>query len=447
MNRRTFLKVLGGATAGAAAFTTPLWRAAADNASSDEFFIVVHASGGWDVTVGLDPRYTPVGIINPASTNNVDPNPLRLWKNATTPLDGGGYSYQPVLPPGPSPLAFGPGIGDMLRHYDRMTVVNGLNMATVAHADGVAFSLTGRHLAGSRPVQSSIDTMVADALGTTQLFPAVSVNVASSFVGNLDRRAVPLTVNGLSTVAASLGRSTVYDTVDERDAVTALLSQEAMDLGLVSADPTVMNGFGVQLDGLRNMDKQNLLSIFTDAGLRGLYPSFNYNVPVASTAAFAVEAMKRNVVRCVAFSYGSFDTHGTNYRQQPLTQQNLFDTLAVLIDYLDATPHPTKMGDRLSDHVHLILVSDFCRTPNINLSGGRDHYPNNSALVVSPKWKQNFVYGKADDEQLLPLPAGTFSDGVRAVAPPDLLATFLAGVGIDPHKYLRDGEVVKDLLA
>jgi hypothetical protein len=32
------------------------------------------------------------------------------------------------------------------------------------------------------------------------------------------------------------------------------------------------------------------------------------------------------------------------------------------------------------------------------------------------------------------------------MAPPDVLATFLAAFGIDHRKYMRDGEVVKELL-
>jgi hypothetical protein len=77
---------------------------------------------------------------------------------------------------------------------------------------------------------------------------------------------------------------------------------------------------------------------------------------------------------------------------------------------------------------------------------GRDHYPNNSALVISPKFRPNFVFGRTDVEQLLPAPVKRFTDGERAIAPPDLLATFVSAFAIDPRKYMRDGEVVPELL-
>jgi hypothetical protein len=77
---------------------------------------------------------------------------------------------------------------------------------------------------------------------------------------------------------------------------------------------------------------------------------------------------------------------------------------------------------------------------------GRDHYPNNSALVISPRFKGNFAFGKSDPEQLLPTPSRAFTNGTRAIAPPDLLATFLSAFGVQPRKYMRDGEIVPELL-
>lgn len=452
MNRRSFLTAIASASA-ATALTHPVLRAFADEgAVKDQFFIFIHAAGAWDVTGGLDPRNERKGLIEPGSTNTIDIAPLRLWKSLTSPLDGmngaSGYSFELVRPAGSSPLVFGPGIGDLLRHYRRLTVINGIAMNTVSHQDGTTFSATGRHLAGTRPVASSIDTMMADSLGRDQILPAVSINFPSAFVGReLDRRAVPLSISGIGTLAASLRRSTSYESETARDGVTALLSQEAQDLTGMSADPEVMRGMQLQYEALRRMNREKLLEVFTDSFLRTKYPNFKYATMGASVnAAFALECMSRNIARCVSFSYGSFDTHFTNYRNQILLQQNLFDLIAILVDYLDALPHPTKPTSKLSEHTHLMLVSDFCRTPGINLSGGRDHYPNNSSLIISPRFRGNTVYGQSDPEQLLPLPVGNFSDGKRPVSPPDILSTFVQAMGTDPRRYLRDGEVVKELL-
>jgi hypothetical protein len=451
MNRRNFVQsILGGSAA--AALGMPLYRAfAGPEVASDEYFLFIHAQGAWDVTVGLDPRNERSGLIEPGSTNTIDINPLRRWQSRTTPLDGSssmsGYSFELVKPPTGS-LVFGPAIGDLLRHADRLTVVNGIAMNTVSHQDGTAYSATGRHLAGSKTVAPSIDTMMANSFGVSQLLPAVSINFPSSFVGQgLDRRAVPLSISGIGTLAASLRRATLYESAATRDGVTALLSQEAMDLANLSANPDVMNGMYLQYEGLRRMNRENLVDLFTDAYLRNKYPRFAYPTMSASVnAAFALESLARNATRCVSFAYGSFDTHFTNYRNQALLQQNLFDLLAVLLDYLDAMPHPVKMGAKLADHTHILVVSDFCRTPNINAALGRDHYPNNSALIISPKFRGNLSFGQADAEQLLPVPVKTFSDGKRALTPPDVLATFVSAMGAAPRQYLRDGEPIAEIL-
>ena len=452
-SRRRFLQVLAGASAAGAAMQFPLQAFADPPNGSDEFFLFIHAAGAWDVMLGLDPRNERRGLIEPPNTDVLDITALDRWNDVA--LDGDTRSFELVRPTG-SNITFGPAIGELGNFYDRVTVVNGLAVNTVSHPDGTVFAATGRHLSGGRAPESSIDTLLGNEFGRDKLFPVVSMNFPSWFVGaNLDRRAMPLRTGSVDTVGRSLSRSNLNTYDADRDAVTALLSREATELAARQQFPEVFNGMGLQYEGLRRMLASNLRSVFDGTALAAMYPTL---VPTAAgaryrffqtgavNAAFAVEAMKRNVVRCVSFSMGSFDTHNTNYRNQAMLQQELFAVIARLIRTLDSTPHPTITTDRLSEHTHILVVSEFCRTPQINLSGGRDPYPNGSALVVSPAFRSNFVYGSSDPDQLLPRPSGMFTDGMRAIAPPDLLATMLGAFGVDPRRYMRDGEVVRALL-
>ena len=334
---------------------------------------------------------------------------------------------------------------------DRLTVINGLAMNTVAHPDGQLFSTTGRHPQGGRVAASSIDTMLSNELGRDQLLPTVSVRFPSAYVGaDLDRRVVPLAIDDVGSIARTVTRAQQYDANPERDLVTAMLSEEARDLAKRSTYPDVLDGLALQYEGVRHMLDSHLQDVFTTGGLQKAHPELNYTRRftrgAAVNAAFAVESIKRNLVRCVSFAVGGFDTHGNNYRTQAQLQQETFELVALLVKSLDRTPHPLVQGHKLSEHTHILVVSDFCRTPQVNLALGRDHYPNNSALVVSPRFRSNFVFGKTDLEQLLPAPVKKFADGERAIAPPDLLATFVSAFGVDPRKYMRDGEVVKELL-
>jgi hypothetical protein len=444
MQRRTFLQLVGAGSAALAA--RPLF-AATQAAPADQFFIFIHASGGWDVTLWADPRNEKKGLVDPASTENTDLAALTHWKS--TKLEGDVDTFT-ILEAGA--LRFGPGIGDLIDHHDRLTVINGLAMNTVSHPDGTAFSCTGRHLAGGRSPAASIDVAITNELGTAQLLPDVAINFPAAYVGDhLDRRAIPLRIANAGVMAKSLARSDAYLKDGDRAAITALLADEAHDLAGHSVFPETFERLASQEEALPHLLGNELKTAFTPQALQAAYPELDYKAKNigggALGAAFAVEAMKRNLIRTIGFSLGGLDTHNQNYKQHAHTQQELFGTIATLVKLLDATPHPTRHGHKLADSTHILVFSDFCRTPQINLSGGRDHYPNNSALVISPRFVAGKTFGKTDHDQVLPADAGLeFSDGARPIAPPDLLATFLAAFAIDPRKYLRDGEVVKAML-
>jgi uncharacterized protein (DUF1501 family) len=437
--RRSFL--------GATALLTS--RALADPAVRDtEFFIFIHAAGGWDVTLWADPRNGRAGLVEPASTANTDTSAVRLWKDQA--LDGDVRTFALVEPRG-SRIVFGPGIGGLAELADRLCLINGLAMNTVSHPDGIAFSVTGRHLSGSRVSQPSVNTLLANELGLGQTFPSISLQFPSYYAGeHLDRRAAPLAIDRVGSIARVLSRAPRYLDANEAGGVTALLSSEAATLAGRSAYADVLQGMGLQYRALERMLGQGMQDIFDDGKLRTARPEFDYRArfqgAAAVNAAFAVEAMRRNVVRCVSFAMGGLDTHNGNYRQQALIQQELFDVVARLVRTLDATPHPTRASDKLADHTHILVTSEFCRTPQVNLAGGRDHYPNNSALVISPRFRGNTVLGKTDPEQVLPVATRRFADGERAMTPPDLLATFVSAFGVSPRKYFREGEVVPELL-
>jgi hypothetical protein len=448
-SRRTFLKVLTGAAAAGVATQIPLQAFADPPMGQNEFFIFIHASGAWDVMLWADPRNEERGLIDPPNTGVVDEEGIRNWTSA--PMAGDIMSFVPVRPSG-SNITFGPAIGNLRDLYDRVTLINGIAVNTVSHPDGTVFAATGRHLAGGRAAESSIDTIIANEFGRETLFPVISINFPSNLIGNtIDRRVTPLRAGNIATVGRSLTRSDLYTYPADRTAVTALLSQEATDIAQRQYHPEVFQGMSLQFNALREMLASNLQSVFTASTLQTAYPEFfrnrmTFQAGSAVNAAFAVEAMKRNKVRCVSFAMGGLDTHNSNYRTHALNQQEIFDTVAQLVRYLDMSPHPNLTGETLGAHTHILVVSEFCRTPQINLSGGRDHYPNGSALVISPLFRSNFVYGRSDPDQLLPLPSGRFSDGMRPIAPPDILATFASAFGIDPRRYMRDGEVVRELL-
>lgn len=443
--RRRFLQLVG---TGAAASLTggPLLRALADSSvRSDDYFILIHQAGGWDVMLWSDPRNQEAGLIDPPTTAVCNKNGITGWVDEA--IGNGLVSFKPLVR---GNYQYGPAMGSLVDLYDRLTVINGIAMNTVSHTDGTFFSSTGRRLAGGKPVASSIDTMLANEWGRTDLMPSVSLNFPSTFLGKgLDGRVAPLRVSDVGVVAKSLYRSPIHLAAEDRDAVTAILTEEAAELAENAYAPAVPQGMALQYGALRRMMGSDTGQLFDAVKLKAAHPTFNYNASFQATAAlnasFAIEAIKRRAVRCVSFQTASCDTHFANYSNHPMILQQTFEVIANLVREMDVTNFEGS-NDKLSDRVHILVISEFCRTPQINLTQGRDHYPNNSALIISPKFKGNYRYGSTDAEQLLPQPAGNFSDGNRAIAPADVLATFLGAFGTDPRKYMRDGEVVRALL-
>ena len=109
-DRRHFLQLLSAGALGRLV-AAPISRALAAEsaAASDDFFVFIHWSGGWDVTLWSDPRTTATSAIDPPSTEFVDTARLRLWQDA--PLDGTTKTFEPIVR---GNLRFGPGIGGLV---------------------------------------------------------------------------------------------------------------------------------------------------------------------------------------------------------------------------------------------------------------------------------------------------------------------------------------------
>lgn len=94
-------------------------------------------------------------------------------------------------------------------------------------------------------------------------------------------------------------------------------------------------------------------------------------------------------VRFVSLTYGGWDMHG-NINGRVRSQMPAFDqAFATLIRDLDRTG--------LLDSTLVIVSSEFGRTPKINSSAGRDHWPKVFSVVLAGGGiKKGLIYGKSD---------------------------------------------------
>lgn len=147
-------------------------------------------------------------------------------------------------------------------------------------------------------------------------------------------------------------------------------------------------------------------------------------------------------VRFVTVSYGGWDMHAGIENAMRRQAPNLDMALAGLIRDLD---------DRgLLDSTVVLVTSEFGRTPKINASAGRDHFPRVFSLAVAGGgFKKGQVYGSSNSTASEP--------EENPVRVEDVLTTVYHQLGINADKELMapggrpieiidGGEVVKGLL-
>jgi hypothetical protein len=147
-------------------------------------------------------------------------------------------------------------------------------------------------------------------------------------------------------------------------------------------------------------------------------------------------------VRFVSLTYGGWDHHD-NIRNGVSNQMPSFDqAFAALIRDL------SERG--MLESTLVLLTTEFGRTPKINKTAGRDHYPKVFSIVMAGGGiKQGYVHGSTD-------PTGSEPDN-DPLAVQDYAATVYHLLGIDyektlmagsrPVKIVKDGEIAKGLLA
>ena len=118
-----------------------------------------------------------------------------------------------------------------------------------------------------------------------------------------------------------------------------------------------------------------------------------------------------------------WDTHQNN-------EKNLRDRLCPRLDQAFDALLDELAESGLLDETLVVVMGEFGRTPKINKSGGRDHWGSVFSVALAGAGIEGQVIGASDK-------IGAFPDE-RPVRPPDLAATILHLLGIDPHHEFLD---------
>ena len=435
LSRRNLLKGLAGCSGLVAAESilspamhalAPEWRhlawaqSASAPAASDRYYIFCYFSGGWDILLGLDPR-------DPRVFTN-ESRRVTLIQPGYELLDGADRDIITA----PSGVQFGPHIGELLRHHDKLAVIRGMSMETLTHEVGRRRFLTGRPPSGLQARGSSASTWLASHLGEQEPIPNLSVRV-EAYNQDLPNFASALRVGNTNDLLRTLSPT---------EPLLPNLIDRQIDYSLGDAaacEQAQRSAFWQAAEEARTKSREMIQGGFSDRfnfsrpeheALRTLYGMTNLTDSPEVRGALAVQAVCSGMSRCVSVQIANgLDTHFDNWTsEQGRNQEQGFNVVARMVDDLSAREYKNT-GRSWLDHTVIVGFSEFSHTPLINDNTGRDHALTNACFLLGGNIRGGQAIGSSSDVGMQPM-AVNLNNG-RAVSNPE------DGVVIRPENVLQ----------
>lgn len=397
---------------------------------TDRYFVFCYFSGGWDILISLDPK---------------DPAIFREDLKKATRIQPG-YQLLPagrreLVQTGIPGMTFGPFIGGLANHAEKMCVVRGISMDTLTHEVGRRRFLTGKSPAGLQARGSSLGTVLAGQIGNDTPIPNLSVRVEAynadqaDFASAIRVTSVTDLVRALQVGNSSLG-SIERQAINELFAQTrecpidelSAVRQRSYEAGL-SAQDLVARGLSPLFDFSANTPQMQAIRD-------------HYNIDpddLASgeaQAAMAVTALEAGISRCVSIEAAKdLDAHGPTWAagHGPKLERG-FNLVAALIEDLDSRQY-LNTGDTWLDHTTIVCFSEFSRAPLVNASGGRDHSLTNACMLMGAGINGGTVVGASSDLGMAPTPTnyltGVSEVGGSIIKPENIHRALLQSIGIE----------------
>ncbi len=457
VTRRGFLRgalVAGGGLAamgGGLDTLTRLANAQGQNPdAADRYYIFAYFPGAWDVLLGLDPRDPRTFTNGNLRTTRIQPG-YELVERTDADL-----IHVPTAAGGE--LTFGPYIGDLARHVDRLAVIRGMSMDTLTHEVGRRRFLTGKPPSGLQARGTSAGTWLADHFGGKEPIPQLAVQVEAY---NRERPdyATALAVNSVDDLLRALRPADPVPDWKIARQMSETLAEQARCLRASNS------ALWRSAEGSRQKAREMVVGGYADAfdfsanndlmeALRSHYGIANrnqLNTPQAR-AALAVQAITTGISRVVSITVTpSLDTHFQDWEtDQGPDQQAGFDAVARMVEMLEALPYGNS-GETWLDRTTIIGFSEFMRTPLLNTRGGRDHHLTNSCFLIGGSVKGGQVIGASSDVGMTPqavnLHTGAVDPEGEVIRPEHVIQTLYDELGIDfDSTDLRVPECRIDLL-
>jgi hypothetical protein len=153
----------------------------------------------------------------------------------------------------------------------------------------------------------------------------------------------------------------------------------------------------------------------------------------ARSLGIAVDLLEGELCHAVfAATPRTWDTH-TGSTIQHTSYEDLFGALVTL--------HASLRDRGMLDTTLVLVLSEFTRTPQYNAEGGKDHWPNGSALLFGGGLHGGRVIGGSSDlleAQPVDFETGELDDGGVPCSYENFVAGMLELLDVDPAEWLPD---------
>jgi hypothetical protein len=389
-------------------------------AARPHYFVRITLDGGFDSVLTVDAK-------DPATAGDID-----TGYRADERLQG-------------SRRLYGPLIGGMLRHDDALCLVHGVRCNTVAHETGEAILRAGRqrHGAGTPPFGDVVGALLPGGAPIPHLHiqtgPPRPPHPLDALLlpGNPEGRAIPLT-GGLSIDPTTVEllvrepRRPLFDTPAWFEELQALRREEARQW--LGAQPEELAAHELMLEQGQHL--QRLLSTADrTTSLRGS--------PLGAGLQLALHAVRGNHARFITVRSprGWLDTHTNNIALQRAHTRPIFDDIAGFVDLLK---RERNAFGPLFEQTTIVIASELGRFPKLNMVKGKDHWPENSWVLLGRGIRGGATVGRTDTSfRGVPINYRSGSpegEERRHLDVDALFATLLHLAGGDPkrHEYPRD---------
>jgi hypothetical protein len=367
----------------------------------------------------------------PSQTDTFDPKPGHANSGPFKPIE--------TAVPG---ILLGPHLPKLARLAKDLAIIRSMSTKEGDHSRATYYLRTGylpqgpiRYPTLGSLVANEFDDESAELPGFVSISPVRAINAAAFSSGFLGPRCAPLNVGerGLAGVAGVEGPSLRVDDLDVPRGIGRPRADERIGLMHTLGTDFLANRPGVAtashksayVRAVRMMRSAAAKAFDLDEEPAAVQDAYGRN-PFGQGCLLARRLVERGVP-FVEVTLSSAD--GNNGLGWDTHAQN-FETLKGLCGVLDAgwTTLMTDLRSRgLLDSTLIVWMGEFGRTPKINETAGRDHFP--------VAWSTVLAGGGIHGGRTV---GNTGVDGEevkdRPVLVPDLLATVVKALGIDPTK-------------